>query len=45
MKHDIKTAGNRSKKGLISKWRNQFCIIPLIGEPKSVLQTNISAAS
>jgi hypothetical protein len=44
MKNDLKTAGNRPKKSLISKWRNQSRNIPLMRVAIPVLQTNISAA-
>jgi hypothetical protein len=44
MQNDIKTAGNRPKKGLVSKLRNQIWDIPLTRVVRAVLQTNISAA-
>ena len=44
MQNDLKTAGNRPKKSLITKLRNQFRNISLTPEAKSVLQTSISAA-
>ena len=44
MQRDPKTAGNRPKKSLISKLRNQFRNISLTPVAKSVLPTNISAA-
>lgn len=44
MQNDLKTAGNRPKKGMVSKLRNQFRNIPLMRVAMSVLQTNISAA-
>lgn len=44
MKNDLKTAGNRPKKSLLSKLRNQSRAIPLLPVARSVFQTNISAA-
>ncbi len=44
MKNDFKTAGNRPRKGRVSKLRNQFPNIPLTQVVKPVVQTNTSAA-
>ena len=44
MQNDLKTAGNRTEKGLVSKLRNPLRNIPLKRVARAVLQTNISAA-
>ena len=44
MQNDLKTAGNRPKKALVSKLRNQSQETPLTRAARMVLQTNISAA-
>jgi hypothetical protein len=44
MQNDLKTAGNRPKKGRVSKLRNGLRNIPLTQIARAVLQSNISAA-
>ncbi len=44
MQNDLKTAGNRPKKGLVSKLRNQSQETPPIRVARLPLQINISAA-
>jgi hypothetical protein len=44
MQNDLKTAGNRTEKGLVSKLRKPFRNIPLTWVARALLQTNISAA-
>ena len=41
MPNDLKTAGNRTEKGLVTKLRNPFRNIPLTRVARAVLQTNM----